>query len=179
MTDLHQLTRRPHPENDYREFLPDAATLTTLIVRKSAFNPESGCIEWSGSNDKGYGLLFFTRNGRKKRFRVHRLAYELAHGPIPDGLEICHRCDNPSCLNVAHLFAATHKSNMVDMKSKGRGSGSRGPANKKSRLNEDAVRDIRSSNAAGVSCEKLAARYGITPQATWSVVARKSWRHVQ
>lgn len=79
----------------------------------------SGCIEWQGyKNELGYGRRRF--NGTKQL--VHRMVFELTHEgmPIPFGLLVCHRCDNPSCVNPAHLFLGTQKDNIRDSINKGR-----------------------------------------------------------
>ena len=72
---------------------------------------------WTGARDpKGYGWKWF--NG--KAWRVHRLAWVQANGPIPVGLHVLHLCDNPACYEVGHLTLGTHADNMADMKAKGR-----------------------------------------------------------
>lgn len=82
----------------------------------------TGCIEWTGSRTgDGYGQIF--ANGRT--VKTHRLAWELVNGPIPDGLIVCHTCDNPPCCNVNHLFLGTHRDNAQDKERKRRGPNSR------------------------------------------------------
>lgn len=81
-----------------------------------------GCWGWSGTKDEqGYGRIS-SRDARNSPSpeRAHRVSYEQAYGAIPDGLVICHRCDNPECTNPDHLFAGTQKDNMMDCSAKGR-----------------------------------------------------------
>ena len=78
---------------------------------------ENDCIEWTGTKDKdGYGVI--QKDGIKKK--THRAIWEYYHGDIPSGLNVCHKCDNPSCVKVSHLFLGTQKDNMQDMIKKGR-----------------------------------------------------------
>lgn len=76
-----------------------------------------GCWLWTGSkNRQGYGETMF----RKRHLRANRVAYELANGPIPEGLMVLHSCDNPPCVNPDHLFLGTGTDNMQDCIRKGR-----------------------------------------------------------
>jgi hypothetical protein len=79
-----------------------------------------GCWMWNGSKDgAGYGVVWVLA----WPVGAHRIAYTVANGPIAKGLEVCHRCDAPLCVNPDHLFTATHAENMRDMREKGRWAG--------------------------------------------------------
>jgi hypothetical protein len=79
------------------------------------------CWEWRGSRrETGYGQFGMHVNGRWTMRRAHRVAYELTHGPVPDGLVVAHRCDNRACVRPSHLVAVTQSANIRDMFSKGR-----------------------------------------------------------
>lgn len=119
---------------------------------------ESGCWEWQGTRTgKGYG--WFRAAGT--RWLAHRLSYKLAHGDFDTSLFICHHCDNPPCVNPAHLFAGTVQDNTADMMRKGRNRNSKGL------LSAESVREIRAL-AGTASQREVGTRFGVS---RWSVRA--------
>lgn len=122
--------------------------------------PNTGCWLWLGTEGpRGYGRLSFC--GRRQR--ANRCAWEITRGPIADGLFVCHRCDQPSCVNPDHLFLGTHQDNMSDMARKGRGRGCnpnprRGDAHHARARPEVVARGERSGSAKVTSAMVLALR---------------------
>lgn len=111
------------------------------------------CVIWPGSRYKtGYGQCW--RNG--KTHHAHRIAWESAHGPIPKGLCVLHRCDNRPCVNIDHLFLGTRTDNHLDKVSKGRML--IGMALPQTKLTPEDISNIR---ASGLTQEALAKRYGV------------------
>lgn len=115
------------------------------------------CWEWQGGRaNGGYGKISRgPRNGG--HIRAHRASYEMHVGPVPDGMFVCHRCDNPPCVNPAHLFLGSPKDNIDDMMRKGRDFRGRGGA----KLTDEQVRELREARAAGARIEELSERFGI------------------
>jgi hypothetical protein len=137
------------------------------------------CWEWTGSKDtNGYGRVYspFTRTHR----RTSRVAYELAIGPVPEGLEIRHKCDNRPCCRPEHLQVGTHAENIADKAGKGRRAGIvRGVRNGLAKLTDEQVLEIRRAYAAGEANQYgLARRFGVRQPLISKVLNRQIWTHI-
>ena len=112
--------------------------------------------------------------------KTHRVSWMLHHGD-PGALHVLHRCDNPLCVNPAHLWLGTHAANMKDMMRKGRHRthDQRGTANPRARLTESQVVELRRLYASGqLRQTQLASRFGITQAQVSAIVRRDAWAHL-
>lgn len=133
------------------------------------------CFEYQGfRNTQGYGRL--------NRTYTHRLSWEMVNGPIPEGLCVLHKCDNPPCVNPDHLFLGTRADNMKDMWSKGRGRtvGASLPGEKHPMaiMTDAKVISMRSDRSNGVPLLELSERYGVAVPTVSMICSRKLWRHI-
>lgn len=148
-----------------------------------------GCWSWLGTKHDGYGVLCYLG----KRVRAHRLSWEIHNNEkIPEGLLVCHKCDNPECSNPDHLFVGTQQDNIDDMRAKNRGAFGlrngkttkpeftpRGENHGRSKLTTSQVIEIRNLYIPRVvSSIKLAKRFGVTKQSVLSILKKENWAHV-
>lgn len=135
------------------------------------------CWEWTACTTiNGYG--HFGLNG--KLHHAQRIAYELYIGPIPEGMDVLHTCDNRKCVNPKHLWIGTHADNMADMKAKGRGRGKLqwGETNSSAKLTECDVRMIRELRKRLVPVLWLADWFGVRDSCISRVANGKRWSHI-
>jgi hypothetical protein len=151
-------------------------TLGDRLREHSKPNPDTGCVEWTGyvgTGHRGYGHIRIA--GRM--FLAHRISWELTNGPIPNGLCVCHKCDNRRCINPEHLFLGTYRDNTIDAARKGRHKNPvmRGEKSPSHRLSGKDVIEIRASNER---TSELAARYGVCQAHILAIKNRLRWRHI-
>lgn len=145
-------------------------SLKERMAAKTIAGP-NGCLLWVGvSNTRGYGEV----RHQLKKYETHRLAWELANGPIPPGLFVCHRCDVRLCINPDHLFLGTHAENMADMKAKGRAFRPLGEGNGKAKLNRARVDHIRMSGLGAVALARI---HGVSESLIYKLRRGEGWPH--
>ncbi len=126
-----------------------------------------GCWLFTGYRDPaGYGYIGV--DGRV--VLAHRLAWELTHGPIPEGLDVLHTCDNPPCVRSSHLFLGTDADNAADKVAKGR---------QAAKLTGLHVGEILRRRAAGETGVAIAAAFGIAQSTVSEIVTGRTWAHLQ
>lgn len=154
-------------------------SLQERFWNKVARRGPAECWEWQGyraSSGHGRVSLGFSAKGERLRDGAHRWAWVLTNGPIPDGLCVCHRCDNPPCCNPVHLFLGSHAENQRDRHEKGRDA--RGSRHGIARLNELQVCGIMARYLQGKQQNHIAAEYGVSPNTICRIVNRTVWQHI-
>jgi hypothetical protein len=150
---------------------------------------ENGCWMWTGWKFKdGYGGF----NVRRRTVRAHRWAYKYFVGPIPEGMCVCHKCDNPACVNPDHLWIGTNIDNMRDEREKGRTPN--GDRNGKRtcpekiikgikvgvpKITEMDVKEIRAMCGEGYCYKEIAKKFGISPGSISKIKFRVNWKQVE
>ena len=138
------------------------------------------CWEWlSTKNPKGYGRFSVTvspATPRQHWYSAHRLAWSWENESETGELCVCHRCDNPGCVNPAHLFLGTDLDNARDRDAKGRRLAPIGEANGRAKLTAAEVESIRAEFAAARPRAELALQYGVSRKSIDDIIARRTWK---
>lgn len=151
-----------------------ASTLTPEKRFWNSVDKSGDCWLWTaGKNKAGYGIFY----ARKKHVLAHRYSYELANGPIPEAMKICHHCDHPACVRDSHLFCGTDADNVADKVAKGRIP--KGETHHNARLTDDDVRQIRLDYASGISAAALGKKYGIHERYARGVAKRQRRKYTE
>ena len=147
------------------------------------------CWLWTAWSIRGYGAI----SVNAKTVLAHRFSWAEVNGPVPAGMGVLHRCDNPSCVRVDHLFVGTALDNARDRDAKGRTgkacgekSGAhrhpekmpRGERHWKAKLTTEQVAEVRALRAHGASRRSIASRFGISDAHVSSIALRKAWAHI-
>lgn len=150
-----------------------AKPLKDRLIENSRLNPKTGCWEWQLHKDNsGYARIILPDH---TRLLVHRASYEVFVGEIPNGLQVCHKCDNPICINPEHLFTGTPKENGEDKSRKGRVKKLLGAKNPQSKLDERKVKNIRFLAKIGVPQKRLAEVFGVNRHHISDIVTGRRW----
>ena len=160
----------------------------TLATRYWArVNKTGACWLWTGAKSGGYGNI--SVNGSTTK--AHRISWEWTNGPIPEGMAVLHKCDVRLCVRPDHLFLGSIADNANDMVNKGRQAvgqrhGSklhperllRGEKHQNAKLTNAMVLQIRQMAKDGILHKDIAKRFGVTFSTIWSIVVRKTWKHI-
>ena len=136
-------------------------------------NKTETCWLWTGAlNSSGYGSI----RDYYREVRVHRYSYELHYGPIPNGMFVCHHCDNPACVNPDHLFLGTNLDNVKDKINKNRSESTVGILNGRAKLTPLHVMVIREAALLGYPQKDIGKYFKIKNIS--SIITRKTWNHI-
>lgn len=174
---INRLTHRAASLSPEQQWVRAEARFWKFVHRAG----DDACWTWTGWKSRdGYGQIVWL----KQRIRAHRISWILAHGSIPDGMLVCHRCDNPPCVNPSHLFLGTPFDNTADMMAKGRHAATgprtplRGSAIAASRLTWPDVVTIRRLLAEDtMTMAAIGAMFGVTKHAIYRIKIRQSWNY--
>ena len=153
----------------------DPHNLTPVVDRfLKHVNKTETCWLWTGGKDKdGYGLIRI----KGKLIRAHRASWELFCGPIPDGLDALHKCDNPPCVNTDHLYLGTNMQNVQDRVDRKRGAD--GVKHPNAHFTKEQIQDIRRRyHPYRYPASKLAAQFGVSVASIIAIVKRRTYKDI-
>jgi hypothetical protein len=152
--------------------MPPPISALRKFLRDVVITSPRECWRWDGyRNEHGYGIITHCRDYKRTGIGAHRFSYEFFNGPIPPGIKVCHRCDNPPCCNPDHLFLGTQSDNLLDASLKGRlktGGGFK--------LTIEQIQEIENAPRVKGACYALAAQYGINYRSVHRIWRREHRR---
>ena len=175
------------------DYAPEPSPVETRFWQKVKKLPGDGCWEWQAAfflhprtRENTYGCVWTgsKRDGSGRMKAAHIVAWTMENGPVPDGMKVCHRCDNPKCVRHDHLFLGTQRDNVRDMQKKGRERHSTGEGHYHSKLTADQVLEIRRRYVKGRgryirgNSLELAQAFGVSRGTITDVVTR-AWKHIE
>ena len=146
-------------------------------VLKNCHLTDLGCWEWTLTTRSGYGSVTTgsRADGTRRRMSAHILSFKTFVGEVPDGMIVCHKCDNRKCVNPQHLFLGTFQDNIDDREKKGRNVVQYGRCNKKSKFTENDVARIREEAKEGVTFRGIARDMGCHHSSISAIVNGSTW----
>lgn len=177
----------PHYQRQYRQATGRLRPRKPAIERfLSKINPngpkmrhmETQCHVWmAGRSSNGYGRFSAKKDHNPYTWYTHRYTWTHFIGPIPEGLFVCHECDNPLCVRLEHLFLGTSADNSADMVKKHRQAAGERAA--RSVLRSQQVSEIRVRHERGESVSHLASEFGVSSQNVYEIVSGETWKHLE
>jgi hypothetical protein len=158
---------------------PKPRSLADRFWEKVDVRGPDECWEWTAARHlQGYGRFWIGSHAEGKTHRAHRVAWELENGPVPDGLDVCHHCDNPPCCNPRHLWLGTNQDNLRDCSAKGRAYKPTwwGEQVGSSKLTLEQVREIRRMAHLGLTRREIAACFGVAKTTVTNIINGETWR---
>lgn len=157
--------------------------VSVLAARLDAKTDKTGAC-WVVPGKQGTYPKLFLGTSPGACIMGHRLAWIAANGPIPDGMNVCHQCDNTRCVRPDHLFIGTQRDNVRDMAAKGRHWVQRNPGvlthvgedHPNAKLTVASVREIRAMSSAGKSQQFIARHFGVSRATVVRIIRRQAWR---
>lgn len=160
------------PPKGYKDYRWYGLSTLDYIKQRLVENKDTGCIEWIGHKKNGYGTIRVKEHTKY----IHRFIYEQIYGELPSYICVCHKCDNPSCVNINHLFQGTRNDNNQDCIRKGRMWKKKHEDHPMATLTNKQVLEIRSKWKPWMYTAKMLAKeYNVTPRAVGHILRNETW----